>query len=223
MTSTFKVIPDTEGMYSVSECGNIRNNATGFILKPFMTDRGYLQVSIQFTSRKERITVNVHKLVARAFIENPNGHPVVNHKDGVKTNNAADNLEWTTHLDNNLHAVKMGLIKSGEDSYLHILQESEVHEIIEKLLKGSRNIELAREYKVAHNTIDDIRCNRSWRFIERQPILPNGPIKKLTGEDIPVIREMFEAGKSNKEIGLLYKVASATIDQIRKGNTWKNY
>ena len=188
-----------------------------------MTDRGYLQVSIQFTSRKERITVNVHKLVARAFIENPNGHPVVNHKDGVKTNNAADNLEWTTHLDNNLHAVKMGLIKSGEDSYLHILQESEVHEIIEKLLKGSRNIELAREYKVAHNTIDDIRCNRTWRFIERQPILPNGPIKKLAGEDISVIRKMFEAGKSNKEIGLLYKVASATIDQIRKGNTWKNY
>ena len=222
MTEIFKIIPDTEGMYSVSNLGRIRNNATAYVLNPFMTDRGYLQVSIQFTSRSDRISISVHKLVARAFVENPNEKPYVNHKDGNKTNNVALNLEWVTPLENNEHAVKSGLIVSGEDSYLHKLTESEVHEIIRLLQEGKRNIELAKRYNVAHSTIDDIRCNRTWRFIERQPILGNGPIKKLCGEDIPVIRSYFDTLR-DCDIAPLFGVATATINQIRRGKTWKNY
>lgn len=222
MTEIFKIIPDTEGMYSVSNLGRIRNNATAYVLNPFMTDRGYLQVSIQFTSRSDRISISVHKLVARAFVENPNEKPYVNHKDGNKTNNVALNLEWVTPLENNEHAVKSGLIVSGEDSYLHKLIESEVHEIIRLLQEGKRNIELAKRYNVAHSTIDDIRCNRTWRFIERLPILGNGPIKKLCGEDIPVIRSYFDTLR-DCDIAPLFGVATATINQIRRGKTWKNY
>jgi hypothetical protein len=222
MIELYKVIPDTEGMYSVSTFGNVRNNTTGYVLNPFMTDRGYLQVSIQFSSRVSRISVNVHKLVARAFHENPESLPVVNHKDGVKTNNAARNLEWTTYAANNEHAVKMGLIASGEDSYLAKLTEPQVLEIIEKLKGGARNIDLAREFNVAHNTIDDIRCNRTWRFIERAPIAGNGPKKKITLEDIPRIRKGFADGLRDREIGNWFGVAPATINQIRNGKTWKD-
>lgn len=223
MTETYKVIPDTEGTYSVSDLGNVRNNTTGYTLNPYMTDRGYLQVSINFTSLPNRISVNVHKLVARAFVENHSNLPVVNHIDGIKTNNISANLEWVTYARNNEHAVEMGLIKSGEDSYLSVLKENQVREIIIELEAGARNIDLAKKYNVAHNTIDDIRCNRTWRFIERQPILGQGPVKKLCGENIATIREMFTAGLSNRQISLQFGVAPATIDQIRKGNTWKNY
>jgi hypothetical protein len=160
--------------------------------------------------------------VARAFVENPNEKPYVNHKDGNKTNNVALNLEWVTPLENNEHAVKSGLTVSGEDSYLHKLIESEVHEIIRLLQEGKRNIELAKRYNVAHSTIDDIRCNRTWRFIERLPILGNGPIKKLCGEDIPVIRSYFDTLR-DCDIAPLFGVATATINQIRRGKTWKNY
>lgn len=222
MTEEFRIIPDTEGMYSVSNLGRIRNNSTDFILNPFITARGYLQVSIQFTSRKDRITIDVHKLVIRAFIPRVDGKPWANHIDGNKLNNKSSNLEWCTPTENNEHAVKLGLIASGEGSYMHILLETEVHEIIDALKAGDRNITLAKKYNVAPNTIDDIRCNRTWRFIERQPIIGNGPVKKLTGEDIPVIRSLFGTLR-DCDIAPMFGVATATINQIRRGNTWKNY
>jgi DNA-binding NarL/FixJ family response regulator len=106
---------------------------------------------------------------------------------------------------------------------LSILTEKEVLTIIEKLKNGSRNIELANEFKVAHNTIDDIRCNRTWRYLERAPILGNGPIKKLTGDMIPIIRKMFSDGFQDGYIAKQFGVAPATINQIRNGNTWRNY
>lgn len=61
----------------------------------------------------------VHRAVAEAFIPNPNNLPCVNHKDGNKNNNEADNLEWVTHQQNSLHAVKGGLIKTGKASHMY--------------------------------------------------------------------------------------------------------
>ena len=223
MLENYQIIPDTEDKYSVSNFGNIRNNNTDFTLTPFITDRGYLQVCIKFSSRESRVSTNVHRLVALAFVERDDQRSYVNHKDGDKTNNTASNLEWVTPSENNLHAVELGLIKSGEDAYLAKLTEKEVREILNLLEIGERNISLSRKYNVSPNTIDDIRCNRSWRFIKRQPITQNGAVKKLTGEDIPTIRSMSFKGKSNKEIADLFSVAPATIRSILKGNTWRNY
>lgn len=56
-------------------------------------------------------TVRVHRLVAEAFIPNPNGYPIVNHKDGNKGNNDVSNLEWVTYSQNNQHAYDIGLKK----------------------------------------------------------------------------------------------------------------
>jgi hypothetical protein len=222
MSEIYRIIPDTEEMYSVSNYGNIRNNSTNFVLNPYLTERGYLQVCLPFSSKDKRVTVNIHRLVARAFVENPFEKEFVNHIDCCKTNNTATNLEWVTPSENNLHAVANGLIPQGEDSYLHILKESEVLIIIEKLIKGSRNIDLAKEYNVAPNTIDDIRCNRTWRHIQRNVICGNGPKRKLVAEDIPEIRKLF-ISHNNSDIARRYGVATATIREIKIGNTWKNY
>jgi predicted transcriptional regulator len=71
-------------------------------------NRKYLGVSLQLEGRK--FTKSIHRLVALAFHPNPNNLPQVNHKDGVRTNNAAPNLEWCTGTDNILHAQALGLI-----------------------------------------------------------------------------------------------------------------
>ena len=64
-------------------------------------------------------TYMIHRMVAEAFIPNPNNYPFVNHLDGNKLNNCVDNLEWCTPKQNSQHAVSIGLIKTGKDSHMY--------------------------------------------------------------------------------------------------------
>ena len=103
MKETWKAIAGYEELYEVSDEGNIRSlnfNHTGKekILKPRKTHRGYLQVLL-YKDGKYKV-MSVHRLVAQAFIPNPNNIETVNHKDEDKTNNSASNLEWMTNKDN---------------------------------------------------------------------------------------------------------------------------
>jgi hypothetical protein len=77
---------------------------TGKELVRSASDRGYLRVSLGYGFSKR-----VHRLVAEAFVPNPNNLPEVNHKDGNKANNNAMNLEWCTRKDNMAHAFASGL------------------------------------------------------------------------------------------------------------------
>lgn len=96
-TEEWKEIPGFEGIYEVSNFGRIRtvSNGRGRIIhekKPTPTKKGYMLV--QLWSKNKRIAKFVHRLVAEAFIPNPNNLPQVNHKDEDKANNHVDNLEW---------------------------------------------------------------------------------------------------------------------------------
>ena len=79
--------------YEVSDDGQVRTIATGHI-KSQKTDRYGYKVVCLSVNRNKRIYATVHRLVALAFIPNPNGYPQVNHKDENKTNNKVENLEW---------------------------------------------------------------------------------------------------------------------------------
>lgn len=97
-TVAWKPITDYVGLYEVSSEGRVRNVKTGKILKPKNNRRGYLFVGLHKNGAvKNRY---IHRLVAQAFIPNPNKLPEVNHKDEIKANNNLDNLEWVSHRDN---------------------------------------------------------------------------------------------------------------------------
>jgi HNH endonuclease/NUMOD4 motif len=92
--------------YEVSMYGKVRNKNTGRILKNGLTPKGYVRIGI------DQKKYFVHRLVAETFIPNPDNKLQVNHKDGDKTNNYVDNLEWCTNTENMAHAKENNLNRS---------------------------------------------------------------------------------------------------------------
>lgn len=93
--------------YKVCRDGQIMNVETGLILKPIEQSTGYMHVTLCDEHKCQQMSV--HRVVAKAFVPNPNNYSQVNHIDGDKTNNRADNLEWCTNSQNMKHAYATGL------------------------------------------------------------------------------------------------------------------
>ena len=113
MNEIWKPIKGYEGLYEVSNFGNVRslkrNTTEGKVLKQGWHTRGYSNVSLSKGNNHK--TRSIHRLVAETFIPNPNNLPEVNHKDGNKKNNCVENLEWVTRIENVLHSMETGLKK----------------------------------------------------------------------------------------------------------------
>ena len=95
--------------YDVSNKGEVRNHKTKKKLKKGLKEDGYYCVSLHIDDKQKTFTV--HRLVALAFIDNPENKKTVNHKDGYKKNNCAYNLEWMTDEENKKHSSINGLNK----------------------------------------------------------------------------------------------------------------
>ena len=94
MKETWKDIEGYEGLYQVSNLGKVRSLRKNIILKNQITSNGYEMVVLSINNIHKYFLI--HRLVANAFILNPDNLPQVNHKDENKTNNCVDNLEWCT-------------------------------------------------------------------------------------------------------------------------------
>ena len=117
--------------------------------------------------------LKIHRLVATAFIDNPDGLQQVNHKDGNKKKNVVDNLEWVTESQNSQHAFNNGLRNApyGEQNGQHKLTQNDVNEIKESYIKGSLMFggkALAKKYGVTPATISRIVNNKRWNHNKRQ-------------------------------------------------------
>lgn len=87
--------------YAVSSWGRVKNTETGDFIAQEKNPKGYMRVSIGSVGFRHHL--KVHRLVAEAFIPNPDGKPQVNHKDGNNRNNSFTNLEWVTDTENKAH------------------------------------------------------------------------------------------------------------------------
>ena len=119
----WKSVKGYERYLAVSNQGRVKSfmrNPDGNILKPQADNKGYMRLSC--TIERKKVRFKLHRLVAEHFIDNPDGKPQVNHKDGNKRNNAAYNLEWTTNAENARHAIASGL---WETQYRGVMRANE--------------------------------------------------------------------------------------------------
>lgn len=100
MNEEWRPIRGWEGKYYVSNMGRIRNR-NGLILRPEVTKQGYLRVKLK--NRGHVLHARVHRLVAEAFVPNPEGKPCINHINEHKDDNRAENLVWCTVAENNAY------------------------------------------------------------------------------------------------------------------------
>lgn len=146
--------------YKVNNIGQVLGPRK--LLKGFIHPKGYKHVFLGNGDCSK-----VHRLVAEAFIPNPDNKSEVNHKDGDKLNNSVDNLEWCTHSENMQHAVSMGLHKppSGEKSPRAILTQKQVDYIREvfvpKHAKYGQSA-LGRLFGVSNSCVWRVVHNNNW-------------------------------------------------------------
>ena len=112
MTEVWKDVKNYEGLYQISNLGNVKRISSGKRLKPY-NRKGYIRVALSKDDTTKHI--DIHRLVAQAFIPNPENKPEVNHIDGDKSNNEVSNLEWCTRKENMNHAKNTGLWKITVD------------------------------------------------------------------------------------------------------------
>lgn len=175
MQEVWKDIPGFDS-YQASDHGRIRSKARttigrsrsgnsftrhidGSPIKPRLSNAGYFRCMI------DRKTVSVHRIIATTFIENPSELPCVNHIDGDKSNNTAENLEWCTHQSNTEHAYATSLlvVKSCQESHLAKLTDSQVREIRSHLADRVPQRTIAAMYNMSQRAIAAISTGRSWK------------------------------------------------------------
>jgi hypothetical protein len=137
----------------------------GRMLSPYQEPGRYAVVQLSACGRAR--TKYVHLLVAAAFVPNPNGKPTVNHRNGIKGDNRADNLEWATQSENNQHAHDTGLARSprGELHRSAKVTAADIPVIRARIAAGESYRTIAADYGVRYQSIQAIRSGRSWSHI----------------------------------------------------------
>lgn len=162
--------------YEISSYGRIRSldvtypngkRKIGKIKKIRLNEKGYCVTTLSLNNKSK--TVRIHRLVALAFIPNPENKPEVNHKDGNKENNHVDNLEWVTRKENMKHAYENRLFVHGENMHNSKLKPDDVMEIKKEYKRLGDNFDykyFSNKYNVGLATIYDITSERTWKHVK---------------------------------------------------------
>lgn len=158
-----------EGRYQISNMGQLKGfgrSPKGVILNLSSSWNGYLTKNLY--KNWDYQPIKIHRLVCQHFIENPENKPFINHKNGIKTDNRVENLEWCTFSENMLHAKRTGLSPSphGENHAKAILTNEQV--IYIRQTYQPRKVpksHFAKKFGVSESAIAGILNNRNWKHL----------------------------------------------------------
>ena len=148
-------------MWDVSNLGRARNATTLVVISPSRTGNHYKMLKWR-VANKWHIEL-LHRAVAKAFIPNPLNKPQVNHKNGIKSDNRADNLEWVTQSENMRHALESGLSTAvGESHPRTSLTRESVIEAVRMREIGESQYSIARKIGTSQSSVWRILTGVCW-------------------------------------------------------------
>lgn len=158
----WKNIKGFENIYQISNYGNIKNIKKNILIKPFISKKTkYYQIDLCKNGHKKRYSI--HRLVAQAFISNPNNFPQVNHKDENKQNNRYDNLEWcTAKYNSNYGTCKQRIgIKSSQKKHTYETKQKISKALSKPIIQYSKNNTFIKEWGSAYEVQRKLRISKS--------------------------------------------------------------
>lgn len=132
-------------------------------LSPRKIGSGYLGINCKIEGKK--MNHYVHRLVAEAFLGPAEETAEVNHKDGVKTNNALSNLEWVTHSANHCHASAIGLNPKAK------ITADVARAIKNALAKGTSQALIAKTHNVSKQIVSKIKHGHTWSWVDDAAVM----------------------------------------------------
>lgn len=158
----------------------------------------------------------VHRLVAEAFIPNPENKPFVNHINGVQDDNRAENLEWVTAKENVVHAHETGLAPKGEDKPQAKINEETVHKICSLMVDDWRNKEIIEHLGLTKSIVTSIRNGISWSWITEQYDYEKPRASRMSDRTKAWILSQHQAGFNLDEIVEASKNSNVTKQSVKK-------
>lgn len=171
MKEIWKDVIGYEGWYSVSSLGRIRRDRpstgakVGRILKQYKHKGGYYFVGLSKDCIEKNI--DVHRIVAKAFIGIPEKNLQVNHKDCNKLNNKISNLEYLTPKENTNHSIRNGLSPFGSNHKNSKINEKDVIKIREIYSRGDITQQrISEKFGLSRSSIGNILKNKTWKHVK---------------------------------------------------------
>lgn len=175
MKEEWRIVKETDGKYSVSNFGRVRSNPGVTICKNGQSKSRKGRIIKQSTSARynsityflgsKKVTRSVHRLVAEAFINRITDKPYVNHIDGNKKNNRADNLGWVNASENLYHAVSIGKMPQGENHHQSKVGEFQILTMFTLYNNGFVQKDFAKIYKLRQTSVSRILNGSSHKWI----------------------------------------------------------
>ncbi|AXF52526.1 MAG: HNH endonuclease [Caudoviricetes sp.] len=160
-------LPDVKDYYYIYDDGRVYSDYRGGRFLKEVDRRGYSKVAL-YRNDKSRLDINVHRLVALAFIKNLDKTKTdINHKDGNKKNNNVSNLEWCNASENQIHAINHKLRESwsGENNISAKLTKNDVRKVLKLKKDGWTHQKIADEIGCSKSNITKIVNGKIWSNI----------------------------------------------------------